>query len=619
MKLQETGSPKFILCQKCKAVNELGLEYCLRCGTKLLIVKGVTDWEQNPEASGMDEHLLERITSLEEALQNQGKKIEILLDAMQKQERGITLDLSGLLALTEVLQRWRVLDEHELYGTWEDNLRQRITEIELKALFFKRKNSILSRFRGDNPSAFEHLVNAGEDKIVDGDIGGGILLLKKALKLDPRNPELLYSLGEMYYYLNEPSATKRFLEKSLRKEPQHLNSLLLLGLMAREEDRIAQAEEYFARAAKVPGANPVALLSLVFTCVKLEDYDRALDLLEEARIPPSSSEMPILMGYLFLQTGKPAKAAPWLEKAIHTDASHEEAFHLLGVCCLKKNQIKKARKLFSSDPLEPFFQQNLLRLLKRPLYESEKKLAKPLPMEAPSGAWPLNAMGFPESSRRSLLPVYLHALQQEPANRALLKHFAQYCIEFHFMKHAEDALVRLMNQPLDEQETAWANTLKAYVASVTGEAESARDTLLHVLEQTRNKKSRFLPYYELAREIAEAGINLEEALTYACEASKLATKKFRSFPLALLGWIHFQKKDYVEASIFFSQVHELHPFSEIAFFLAVSLLACEKTKDAEPLFMTAFNLNPEFSSLQRIFRENINRKQFEFGFNPMNP
>ena len=62
-----------MLCQTCSAYNDDDREFCFRCQNKLLVLSGVTAFEEDEiddyeeqEDLSLDEHLLERVSGLEE-------------------------------------------------------------------------------------------------------------------------------------------------------------------------------------------------------------------------------------------------------------------------------------------------------------------------------------------------------------------------------------------------------------------------------------------------------------------------------------------------------------------------------------------------------------------------
>ena len=74
-------------CQKCLAANPLGQEFCARCGTRLMLVvePAAGRYEALESGSSNDEHLLERISALENRLMRLSEKLERGLDLLLRQ------------------------------------------------------------------------------------------------------------------------------------------------------------------------------------------------------------------------------------------------------------------------------------------------------------------------------------------------------------------------------------------------------------------------------------------------------------------------------------------------------------------------------------------------------
>src|SRR5260370_7225357 len=73
-------------CQKCRAANPLGQEFCLRCGTRLMIVVQPPSVRVDPaETTPHEEHLLERLTMLENTLARLAERLEQGLNVLLRQ------------------------------------------------------------------------------------------------------------------------------------------------------------------------------------------------------------------------------------------------------------------------------------------------------------------------------------------------------------------------------------------------------------------------------------------------------------------------------------------------------------------------------------------------------
>src|SRR3984893_10207629 len=73
-------------CQKCRAANPLGQEFCLRCGTRLMLVVQPPSMRVDPsETTPHEEHLLERLTILENTLARLAERLEQGLKLLLRQ------------------------------------------------------------------------------------------------------------------------------------------------------------------------------------------------------------------------------------------------------------------------------------------------------------------------------------------------------------------------------------------------------------------------------------------------------------------------------------------------------------------------------------------------------
>ena len=94
-----------MFCQVCNARNPDDEEFCVRCQSKLLVLSGVGVVEEGRESHEeipFDEHLLERISTLEEVVKRTGDALKSLFESLGNLERNLFVAHTGVLAL----QRW---------------------------------------------------------------------------------------------------------------------------------------------------------------------------------------------------------------------------------------------------------------------------------------------------------------------------------------------------------------------------------------------------------------------------------------------------------------------------------------------------------------------------------
>src|SRR5688572_25275577 len=157
-----------MLCQTCSAYNDDEREYCFRCQNKLLVLSGVNSFEddeideyEEEEDLSLDEHLLERVSALEEIMKRSAETLRSVVDAVQKHERAIFINQTGLLSVKELLEKKNVLTSDEVVELWESKMGEQMLALEKKQRFTERKDRMVSLFRGEKRERFlqrEHLL-----------------------------------------------------------------------------------------------------------------------------------------------------------------------------------------------------------------------------------------------------------------------------------------------------------------------------------------------------------------------------------------------------------------------------------------------------------------------------
>lgn len=106
-------------CQKCKAANPLGQEYCTRCGTRLMIVVQPPSVRvEVPSTTPHEEHLLERMTMLENTLARLAERLEQSLKLLLRHSETAYSNHALVKSLIEILNDCGVVDNGKLETMW---------------------------------------------------------------------------------------------------------------------------------------------------------------------------------------------------------------------------------------------------------------------------------------------------------------------------------------------------------------------------------------------------------------------------------------------------------------------------------------------------------------------
>ena len=106
-------------CQNCRAANPLGQEFCLRCGTRLmLVVRPPSMRVESSETTPNEEHLLERLTILENTLARLAERLEQGLKLLLRQSETAYTNHALVKSLIEILNECGVVDNNRLESKW---------------------------------------------------------------------------------------------------------------------------------------------------------------------------------------------------------------------------------------------------------------------------------------------------------------------------------------------------------------------------------------------------------------------------------------------------------------------------------------------------------------------
>jgi len=106
-------------CQNCRAANPLGQEFCSRCGTRLMIVVRPPSMRiDSADTTPNEEHLLERLTILENTLARLAERLEQGLKLLLRQSETAYTNHALVKSLVEILNECGVVNNDRLESMW---------------------------------------------------------------------------------------------------------------------------------------------------------------------------------------------------------------------------------------------------------------------------------------------------------------------------------------------------------------------------------------------------------------------------------------------------------------------------------------------------------------------
>jgi tetratricopeptide (TPR) repeat protein len=599
-----------MLCQTCSAYNEDERDYCFRCQNKLMVVSGAQTFEdEEPEEFpveeddelSLDEHLLERVSALEEIVKRSAETIRSLVDAVQKHERAIFINQTGLLSVKELLEKKNVLTSDEVVELWESKMGEQMLALEKKQRFTERKDRIVSLFRGEKRERFLLLVADSEAAFDGFDPERGIKHLEEAFRLDRDNYELSFFLGEMFFNDGNLDRAKAYLERTIEVQPDHFDAAVFYGVLLHERQDLKGAERWLRRAIQISQESFLPYFSLGAIYARKGKLLRAQKFLEKAIQLEAIPQAYFLLGTIFYEKGQLERAIRSFQAALKLDPDYEEAIYHLGLCYLDRNWKRKAIDCFQEalelNPNKMEYQQAIK------IYEG---VSGHVPVEGPAAQVVGQAdLLASEGKYSEALDHYRRASEAEPDNVNILLPYALLCSHLDMNAEAIAVARRILKHRPAEVVAAAAYTTLVEALRAEGNFKEANRALEEMLRDYTSNYARSIAYYEKAYNLADMEENLDEALESAQLALRYSPKELKQFPLAALGWVYFKKRDFKSAVDFLTKSADLGPTATNLMHLGMALLESGEKDRARQVFRRAKSFKIKGAGLEEKILEQV--------------
>ena len=596
-------------CQTCGAENSDELEYCSRCDQKLLVLSGVPSpptegesFEGSPEEGfSLDEHLLERISILEEAVKRTADTVRQLLTTLHKQERSILINQSGLATLREILEDRRLIAREEWSELWQSKVDYQMLALEKRERFVGLRDRISALHKGNRRTLFNKLLEDAEYALYGFDIEAALQALEAAHRLDRDNYELNYFLGETYFNEGQASVALSYFRRVLEAKPDHYEGLVYSGVIQHEQGDSERAIELLQRAVVLFPDSFLPHFSLGAVYAGQDKLSRAVVLLEKAvEIDPVPQAL-FLLGSSLYEMGKVTGAIGYLQQVVRHDPAYEEAYHLLGLAYLDRHWNRKALEAFrQAQRLNPtkMRYQDLVRYL-------SGQADRPLPkISAEAQKWAQEAEEeLVEGHSGRAVSLYRRAIESDPDNPTLLMSYALICLRLDRAQETEKVTRRILDLKPGEmlKATACATLIEALRSE--GRYREGNRIGQRLLDEGTSNFSRTIAYYEMAYNMAEMEEDLDKALEFAQRSLELAPEELRQFPLAALGWVHYKRKEFDQAIDFLDRSSRLESSVTTLTHLGMALLASGAEDKARKVLAHARSLEGSETSVEQKMME----------------
>jgi tetratricopeptide (TPR) repeat protein len=306
-------------CQNCFTWNPGEREVCRKCGTRLLIVAGDQTWDEGEEMEAeddLDEHLLERITGLEETLRRVETYLETVSDQLGRLERSEVMLRNGLMSLVQEMEQKSQLDGQAFSERWEQLVEENLQLISARELFTRYRARILPIAKPKAVSQLRRGLLETSALLDNGQLVEAAARLGEALALDPRNYELVFTVAALKEVAQAWEEAEQLSRRVVQLSPRHYEGWMLLAkILGDDPERADAAIETLRIAAEIRPDEPAPRVQLAELLLEEDDLQGALECAQEAVSLQREGETLCLLAETYLARGEAPKAIPLLKEA----------------------------------------------------------------------------------------------------------------------------------------------------------------------------------------------------------------------------------------------------------------------------------------------------------------
>lgn len=346
-------------CQKCRAANPFGQELCARCGTRLMLIvdSPAARYEEQTSGVSYEEHLLERVSALENRLTRLTDKLEQGLELLLRQAKNSYFDHALIETLIGLLTEAGTIEAGKLEELWRERCKLDASAQDERERREHLCEEVIASYHGQHREVFERHVRQAFVLLEEDETVRGIRLLERASALAPLCTPLLYFIGEHFFSTGKMALARDYLSRAFETAPDNYAVCLLLGLACGDEGELERARELLGEAARRDQSSFAAHYGLGRLLAAEQRWKDALIEFKLALAANPSPEAHHVLACVYYQLGRNRMAVRHLRKAIELDNEYPAAFYMLGLVFARtgdheqaKDAFRAARAVGGNDP-----------------------------------------------------------------------------------------------------------------------------------------------------------------------------------------------------------------------------------------------------------------------------
>ena len=335
-------------CQNCTTWNPGNREVCRKCGTRLLIVTGDHSWDDDEEAvveteEDLDEHLLERITVLEESLKRVETYLETVSEQLGKLERSEVMFRNGLMSLVQEMEQNDKLDAHAFSQRWESAVEENLQLLSAREIFTRYRARIMPISRAKSVANLRRALLETSALLDSTQLFEAAQRLEEAVPIDPKNYELLFTVAALKEIIGDYDRAAQLAHKVVHLSPRHYEAWMLIAKISQEHlHQIDKAIEALRTASELRPDELESKMALAELLLDEDDLQSAFETSISALEIERNGDTLRTMGEILLARGEYGKAIALLKEASEHQPGEISIRELLAEGYLQASEHEKA-------------------------------------------------------------------------------------------------------------------------------------------------------------------------------------------------------------------------------------------------------------------------------------
>jgi tetratricopeptide (TPR) repeat protein len=500
----------------------------------------------------LEEHLLERISSLEDGVRRLSQAVASTAQHLAQLEHNLTVAHAGIQSLGGLLETQGIVTRAEVVDGWEQVADRELLSRDLTRRFKAQAERILSQasHSGHADDEFRDKLRALEFALVGPETDVVRELLTDLVAMAPDSDELWSFIGEAAFQAGELETARIAYRKVIDLRGPQFEALVYLGAVASDLGHWDEAEDALTRAREMAPEAFLPHFTLGALKVVCGEHREAVHHLENSLAIEEAPQSWYLLGISRLELGQSGRAVNALRRAVEISPEFEDALYQLGIAYLRRGWTNKALDAFQRvlrlDPQRLQYQETVRLLSGAPPHD--------LPGVSASIVQRAEA-ALEEGQPEKALELFTSAVESAPGQPVLR---ATAALLASALGRVREAIVHahaiLRERP--EGSPYQAAAVVALLESLrhAGRYRAARRIATRLRsEEGVEAMARGMATYELALVESEIGEDLARARDLAREALEFAPRELRHYPLAALGTIALKRGRYREAMQYLEQ------------------------------------------------------------------